>query len=234
MCTAINGIVTDEQVRMDSAETKPESRTPGTKDTQTVTSAQARDLTHGRHELRTPIRTQGAPSHGFAIQDVPQDAGPHQQAREPAPAQGVPEHGVPEPAGRVPGGQSQLFLVADPESVKAARDFTAATLRGWQLEALVDEGVIIASELVTNAIRHGGCLAASGDDGKVELAWRRDASRVLCVVTDGSSVAPVLAVADMSAESGRGLHVVHALAASWGWTMLSSQEKAVWAALLMP
>jgi anti-sigma regulatory factor (Ser/Thr protein kinase) len=146
----------------------------------------------------------------------------------------MPEHGIPEPAGRVPGGQSQLLLVAGPESVKAARDFTAATLRGWQLEALVEEGVIIASELVTNAIRHGGCLVASGDAGQVELAWRRDASRVICVVTDGSSVAPVLAAVDMSAESGRGLHVVHALAASWGWTMLSAQEKAVWAALLMP
>lgn len=127
--------------------------------------------------------------------------------------------------------ESQLLLVADPESVKAARDFTAATLRGWRLAGLVDEGMVIASELVTNAIRHGRCLAATGDAGKVELCWQRFDSRVICVVTDGSAVPPVMADADMSAESGRGLHVVEALALVWGWTMVGTGEKAVWAAL---
>jgi anti-sigma regulatory factor (Ser/Thr protein kinase) len=149
-----------------------------------VTSAQARDLTDGRDEMRAPLD------------------------------------------------QNQMLLAADPESVKAARDFTSETLRCWQLDALVDEGVMIASELVTNAVRHGPCLGGPGS-GKVGLSWLRHSGRVICVVTDGSNLPPVLMPADMGAESGRGLHVVDALAASWGWTMLGAGEKAVWAVLAL-
>jgi hypothetical protein len=54
------------------------------------------------------------------------------------------------------------------------------------------------------------------------------------VVTDRSPKPPVLVPADLNAESGRGLQIVHALAPAWGWTMLSAQEKAVWAALQLP
>ncbi|HEX9066348.1 MAG TPA: ATP-binding protein [Streptosporangiaceae bacterium] len=120
------------------------------------------------------------------------------------------------------------------ESVKAARDFTADTLRAWHLDGLIEDAIIIASELVTNAIRHGSLLAGQEDPPEVELAWQRFASRVTCVVTDGSSRPPVLGPADMSAESGRGLQVVHALAAAWGWMMINTREKAVWATLLLP
>jgi anti-sigma regulatory factor (Ser/Thr protein kinase) len=132
-----------------------------------------------------------------------------------------------------------MALKPGTESVKAARDFTAATLRGWQLDGLIEDAVIIASELVTNAIKHGtgpvGTVAVSADDlAEVALAWQRFASRVTCVVTDGSSRPPVLSGADMSSESGRGLQVVHGLAAAWGWMMIDSCEKAVWATLLLP
>ena len=134
---------------------------------------------------------------------------------------------------RAPLDQNQMLLTADPESVKAAREFTAETLRCWQLDALLDEGVMIASELVTNAVRHGAC---AGDlaPGKVGLSWQRHIGRVICVVTDGSKMPPVLMAADMEAESGRGLHVVDALAAGWGWTMVGGAEKAVWAILALP
>jgi anti-sigma regulatory factor (Ser/Thr protein kinase) len=132
-------------------------------------------------------------------------------------------------------GQGELLLIPGPESVKAAREFTAATLRGWKVEALVEEAVIVASELVTNAIRHGSCPAEqSADSASVMLAWQRHDGRIVCVVTDCSRMPPVLAHADMSAESGRGLQVVQALAAAWGWVMLGACEKAVWAALQLP
>ncbi len=132
-------------------------------------------------------------------------------------------------------GQGEFLLIPGPESVKAARDFTASTLRGWKLDALVEEAVIVASELITNAIRHGACQAGpSSDATSVMLAWQRHDGRVICVVTDGSSMPPVLEQADMSSESGRGLQVVHALAAAWGWVMLGACEKAVWAAFQLP
>jgi anti-sigma regulatory factor (Ser/Thr protein kinase) len=128
----------------------------------------------------------------------------------------------------------QVFLAIGPESAKAARDFTKSVLREWGLDALVSEAALIASELVTNAIRHGACGPAEGDDephGKVELAWQRQAGRVICVVTDRSPLPPVLGAADSDAESGRGLQVVAAIAVAWGWTMLGACNKAVWAAL---
>jgi anti-sigma regulatory factor (Ser/Thr protein kinase) len=134
---------------------------------------------------------------------------------------------------RAPLDQQQMLLTADPESVKAAREFTAETLRCWQLDALMDEGVMIASELVTNAVRHGAC-AGGAASGKVGLSWQRHLSTVICVVTDGSKMPPVLLQADMDAESGRGLRVVDALAAGWGWTMVGAGEKAVWAVLPLP
>lgn len=124
---------------------------------------------------------------------------------------------------------AQIFLSVAPEAAKAARDFTKATLADWQLDDLVTEAVLIASELVTNAIRHGGCCAS--DANPVELAWQRQASRVVCMVTDCNSKPPVLGAADQDAESGRGLQVVQALAATWGWMLLAASSKAVWAAL---
>lgn len=121
----------------------------------------------------------------------------------------------------------KALLSIGPEAARAARDFTASTLREWQLDELSYEAALIASELVTNAIRHG--LGAT-DDG-VELAWQRQAARVVCMVTDRSPRPPVLGHADQDSESGRGLQVVQAVAAAWGWMMLSATSKAVWAAL---
>ena len=183
----------------------------------TVTSAQARDLTYGSRELR-PIgnlhRQAKVRERTMAVQD----------AADYADLLNLSEIG-----------QSKLLLIPEPESVKAARDFTAATLHGWKLDALVEEAVIVTSELVTNAIRHGTCSSGPDVDvASVMLAWQRHDGRIICVVTDGSSMPPVLEQADTSSESGRGLQVVHALAAAWGWVMLGACEKAVWAAFQLP
>src|SRR5215813_1611463 len=183
----------------------------------TVTSAQARDLTYGSRELR-PIGNLRRPA------TVQQRTMARQDPAECADLLNLTDDG-----------HGELLLIPGPESVKAARDFTAATLRAWRLEALVEEAVIVASELVTNAIRHGSCPAGPTADGaSVMLAWQRHDGRIICVVTDGSSKPPVLEHADPSAESGRGLQVVHALAAAWGWVMLGAGEKAVWAAFQVP
>ena len=193
-----------------------------------MTSAQARDLTYGGHELGAQRYQEPASQEPTALdQSVQAYVSPQHDPLVHAIAQReMPTFS----SGHIQAGPSQLLLTADPDSVKAARDFTAQTLRCWQLDDLVDEGVMIASELVTNAVRHGACLGGPGT-GKVGLTWQRHVSRVICVVTDGSIMPPVLAPPDTGAESGRGLHVVNALAAAWGWTMVGTGEKAVWAAL---
>src|SRR5690348_2901173 len=147
----------------------------------------------------------------------------------------------PPPAKPAPpgGGRRRLGLAPVPESARAAREFTVAALHEWQLESLTEDAVVIASELATNAILHG-TPAATGDTANdpeqacVELSWCLQASRLICVVTDQAGTPPAVAAQDPEAESGHGLQIVGALAVSWGWTVLGSGEKAVWAALDLP
>jgi len=79
---------------------------------------------------------------------------------------------------------------------------------------------------------HGGRDGAAGEDAELIL-WRRS-SQVVCAVTDPGTGIPVLARPDPFGEAGRGLHVVQALSAAWGWTRLGDSKKAVWAAMGVP
>src|SRR6516162_1022029 len=133
----------------------------------------------------------------------------------------------------------RIGLAPVPESARAAREFTVATLRKWNLDALIEDAVVIASELATNAITHGTPAATRGatgeaGDGRVELSWCVQASRLICVVTDQTGTPPALAAGGPETESGHGLQIVGALAVAWGWTILGTGEKAVWAALELP
>lgn len=178
-----------------------------------VTSAQARDLTYGSTGLR-------------ANDNLRQ---PDRLLQREMPLPGITD------SLEAVAGPCELVLKPGPESVKAAREFTSVTLRDWQLDDLAEEAVIVASELVTNAIRHGTrCTVPSVDEATVQLSWQRQSDRIVCVVTDSSDLPPVLEDADMTAESGRGLQVVHALTAAWGWVMLGACQKAVWATFLLP
>ena len=124
------------------------------------------------------------------------------QGRQAASAQAADDrHGSGQP-GRIHaarnGAARRIGLAPVPESARAAREFTVATLRMWQLDALIEDAVVIASELATNAIRHGTPAAtgdATGDSGsgRVELSWCLQASRLICVVTDQTGTPPSLA-----------------------------------------
>jgi anti-sigma regulatory factor (Ser/Thr protein kinase) len=128
--------------------------------------------------------------------------------------------------------QARVTLSPVPESARAAREFTTATLARWHLDTLISDATLIASELVTNAISHG---TPDGEPAaNVELTWSYQVSRLICVITDRAFAAPVVAAENLEAESGHGLQIVAALAAAWGWTMLGTGEKAVWAALDLP
>jgi anti-sigma regulatory factor (Ser/Thr protein kinase) len=130
----------------------------------------------------------------------------------------------------------RITLPPVPESARAARQFTVSCLRKWRLDALIPDAMLIASELVTNAISHGSRHGGDEAAGYVELTWSYQVSRVICVITDRAAEPPVMTPvdADADAESGHGLQIVAALAAAWGWTMLGAGEKAVWAALYLP
>ena len=119
-------------------------------------------------------------------------------------------------------------------SAKAAREFSERMLRGWGLPVLADDVAVIVSELVSNALRHGvGGQNGAAYDCIELILWRRP-GQIICAVTDPGTGTPVLADPDLLDEAGRGLHVVEALSATWGWTRLGGCRKAVWAAVGVP
>lgn len=83
------------------------------------------------------------------------------------------------------------------------------TLVGWGIYDQVDDVVLMASELFTNAVLHG--------DGRVAVSVALDAGNVRVeVVDDGASSAAPPRPVPPAAVTGRGLSIVATLADSWG------------------
>ncbi len=119
---------------------------------------------------------------------------------------------------------------ADARSVRAARDFTIATLQRWGVAERRDDIVTVVSELLTNAVCHA--LPGPGDTRPrrpIQLGLLQPGPCVLCAVADPSERAPVPAGPCHLAETGRGLHVIGALSDQWGCTAPSDTGKVVWA-----
>ncbi|MFF7357144.1 ATP-binding protein [Streptomyces filipinensis] len=100
-------------------------------------------------------------------------------------------------------------------AVSAVRRRVAAVLADWRVSAdLVEDSLLVVSELVTNAIIHA-CPPAV-----LRLSWLpRDGARTLCVeITDAGPALPMgRSVAGVDPdEHGRGETIVHALATRHG------------------
>ncbi|WP_158710208.1 ATP-binding SpoIIE family protein phosphatase [Streptomyces katrae] len=109
-------------------------------------------------------------------------------------------------------------LEADLSLVAHARELVVGQLSSWQLDELSFVTELVASELVTNAIRYAG--------GPVGLRLIRD--RVLvCEVSDPSSTQPRLRRARETDEGGRGLFLVAQLTDRWGCRFTGS-GKTIW------
>ena len=130
--------------------------------------------------------------------------------------------------------RDRLTLAPVPTAPARARRFAAEVLTLWAVPDLMDEAVLIVSELVTNGLQH----AHSDLELRVELAqhWLQVAVR------DGGRPRPPGAdapagVADGSAhetvlrESGRGLEIVQALAVACGQTSAPAGGRIYWASL---
>ncbi len=119
-----------------------------------------------------------------------------------------------------------------PAGVGQARRRMRAQLRGGGVpEAVVDDAVLILSELLSNACRHGRPLGdALAGDGDVRAAWRADATGRLTVeVTDGGGpTRPVPSTPSVTAHGGRGLNIITALAEDWGVRDNARGEVTVW------
>ncbi|MBB5937234.1 ATP-binding protein [Streptomyces zagrosensis] len=91
----------------------------------------------------------------------------------------------------------------------------------------IDAAALVTSEVVTNAIRHGtGDLLHSG----VTVAVWCQATQVHIDVLDTSDSAPCLRQASDTAQCGRGLLLVEAVATRWGYDHADpGPGKRVWA-----
>jgi hypothetical protein len=177
---------------------------------------------HRGHQA-APARTE------HDVGDAPDPAGLSGQ-----PGQLRPPELLPSALAGPPGGAVRA-VGTEPGTPRAAREFTRETLLRWDMCAAFPDAAVVVSELVTNALCHGVRIDAGGTPGgRVELSLWHRASHLVCAVTDPSAAPPVLRSADSGAEAGRGLHVVQALATTWGWAMLGCHRKVVWAALRAP
>ncbi|MFD8501409.1 ATP-binding protein [Streptomyces sp. NPDC003328] len=127
---------------------------------------------------------------------------------------------------------SSMAVPHGPAGVGEARHRMRDHLRtGGVSETVVDDAVLILSELLSNACRHGRPLGGSlAGDGDVRVAWRVDASGRLTVeVTDGGGpTRPVPATPSVTAHGGRGLNIITALAKDWGVRDDVRGEVTVW------
>lgn len=73
---------------------------------------------------------------------------------------------------------------------------------------LLDDALLLISELITNSVLHGG--------PPIVLAIDCDGESLRVRVRDGSSATPLAAEADGDAESGRGLSLVQLISDTWG------------------
>ncbi|MFE7516593.1 SpoIIE family protein phosphatase [Streptomyces sp. NPDC057540] len=115
-------------------------------------------------------------------------------------------------------------------SVAAARAFVRDTLQGWGHPELVDDAVVLTSELVTNAVIHAGTAAEvlclrSDDSVRVEVSDRYPEREI--PVQGGRSLG------SPDRENGRGLLLCAALAHRWG-VDYSPTRKHVWFHLNLP
>ncbi|CAM5372699.1 hypothetical protein GCM10010261_11600 [Streptomyces pilosus] len=116
-------------------------------------------------------------------------------------------------------------------SVASARSFVRDTLQGWGFGDIVDDAVVLTSELVTNAVVHAGTSAdvlclRSEEDVRIEVADRYPEREI---PLQGSPV-------DMGSpdrEGGRGLQLCAALAGHWG-VDYTPTHKTVWFQLDLP
>ncbi|WP_158618992.1 ATP-binding protein [Micromonospora sp. M71_S20] len=105
------------------------------------------------------------------------------------------------------------------------RRFVAEHLCRWEVPfQACDTVVLLTSELIANAVRHGPpplCLQVDVDQGRVRVA-----------VSDSNPALPVLTRPDYEAVGGRGLWLIDTMAEAWGCTP-QPPGKVVWCEVLL-
>ena len=109
------------------------------------------------------------------------------------------------------------------DQIPRARALVRATLRSWGVHARLDDLLLVASELFTNAVLHGA--------GRVELSVELLPSAVRVEVLDGGHPQARMPLAPVAPAqfSGRGLAIVDKVASKWGSATAPGGGTRVWA-----
>jgi anti-sigma regulatory factor (Ser/Thr protein kinase) len=108
-----------------------------------------------------------------------------------------------------------LALPSTPESVRIARRRVRAALGLHGLGDFAEDAGIITAELVANAVQHA-CQDGTTAIGVI-LTQAGTPASVTVAVSDSSPQVPVRRDTPADGEQGRGLQIVEALSAHWGW-----------------
>lgn len=112
-------------------------------------------------------------------------------------------------------------LPAAPEAAGMARRLVREVLTQAGASHLMDDAMLVMSELATNAVRYGAepIRAHAGIEG----------GRLILAVQDSrASDLPYPKVLTATEPNGRGMHLVAAMASRWGWDR-NANSKVVWA-----
>lgn len=104
--------------------------------------------------------------------------------------------------------RAEVLLPMDSTSPAMARRFAKSAGCTEHALELLDDALLLISELVTNSILHGG--------PPIVLAIECEEEGLHVRVRDGSPVAPVQRTATEDDESGRGISLVQLISDTWG------------------
>ncbi|CAA9353216.1 MAG: hypothetical protein AVDCRST_MAG34-1900 [uncultured Nocardioidaceae bacterium] len=119
--------------------------------------------------------------------------------------------------------ESAIELPRALTSAAEARSFVTKTVLDWELAALLDDAVLVASELATNAVTHADSAC------RIRLSLQPTALRI--DVVDTGTGTPEPRPESFTEDHGRGLHLIDALATAWGLEQIPGDGKVVWAEL---
>jgi CheY-like chemotaxis protein/anti-sigma regulatory factor (Ser/Thr protein kinase) len=118
--------------------------------------------------------------------------------------------------------EAVVDFAEDVVAVREARAIVRDLLDRWGFHDLIDDAALVVSELVTNAVTHASSAGA--------VVVNRSGGGVRIEVRDHGAGDPDPKDPGESAEGGRGLMVVSALANAWG-VDTAPQSKSVWVEL---
>jgi hypothetical protein len=130
---------------------------------------------------------------------------------------------------------SSMDLTADKTAPREARRRLGKLLGEWSIPQFGDVASLVASELVTNSLAAMSGMPWPAAAPPLRLWACGGPSAVAILAWDAAVAAPVVRHAGESDESGRGVRIVAALSAEWGYYYLPGfPGKVTWAIIDTP